>query len=586
MKKLKTTINEAIFSLYHLIPLIFVVIILNDYKVINLYDSQGYLQDFGDDAYEYISTRKFTQKKPDPNIEIILTEDSDISKFPAQDNKTLDTLYRKILQDKKGKEYTDKETGETGLISYQEVREDYCTSIHADSSASRYAISTALENIINQQPKLVVLDYLFIGESTHCPEYDEKLRNIIEKNNHVIVVAASVKKGNQINDIQNVNPKKYIHTSIRKAHPDSNIHDSMIYPFFKDLYLKNPNLNNMGSGNSIVDSRNITQARLWVESENYSIPTIAVLAGNILGRNFNQEKANISWRDGLYNHTSISSATNPINKNKSYFKDKVVLFGSNLSGKSADKSYTPIKEEAIAGVYVQATIIDNIVNNDFIQKASKWWSLSITLLLLIYVYVSFFGRAASLHPKEIWFGGFFRSKKIKKMHQVLDFDIDLLDIFLIIELLVIGISWIVLHNANIYVDIVGPVAITGLVFSIMAFMDFFAMKIFIAKKGLLNNINYKEIHFVKLVHNSDKDIQKQKEDICKKYTGITMIEFFPFNEGDIFGSHASANYFWWLSKEDISKKDFEANVIVHTIKEKTELKGILMKLFQCSEEPF
>jgi len=121
----------------------------------------------------------------------------------------------------------------------------------------------------------------------------------------------------------------------------------------------------------------------------------------------------------------------------------------------------------------------------------------------------------------------------------------------------------------------------------MAFMDFFAMKIFITKKSLLNNIDYKEIHFVKLVHNPDKDILKQKEGICEKYKHeITMIEFFPFNEDDVFGSHASANYFWWLSEKDISKIDFDAKVIVHTIKEKTELKGILMKLFQCSEEPF
>jgi len=587
MKENSNLTNKAIFSLYHLIPLLCTLFILNDYKVINLYDSQGYLQDFGDDAYEYISTRKFTQKKPDSNIEIILTQDADISIFPGQENKALDTLYRDILRDKIGRDYTDKETSETEFISYQEVREEYCTSIHADFSASRYALSTALENVLSQQPKLVVLDYLFIGESTHCPEYDEKLRNIIEKNNHVIVAASSVAKGNQTNDIQNVNPKKYIHKSIKKAHPDSNVHDSMIYPFFKDLYLKNPNLNNMGSGNSIVDSRNITQARLWVESENYSIPTIAVLAGNVLGRNLNQEKANISWRDGLYDHVSISSVANPINTNKSDFKDKVVLFGSSLSGKSADKLYTPIKEEAIAGVYVQATIIDNIINNDFIQRVSKWWSIGITLFLLIYVYISFFGRVASLHPKEILFGKIFRSKIVKNMHQWLDFDIDLLDIFLLIEILVIGISWIILHNINIYVDIVGPVAIMGLVFSIMAFMDFFAMKIFITKKSLLNNIDYKKIHFVKLVHDCDKVIQQQKESICEKYDNqITMIEFFPFNEDDIFGSHTSVNYFWWLSDKDISEIEFEANIIVHKIKEKTELKVVLNKLFQCSEESF
>jgi len=160
--------NRLLFLIYHFITIIFIVVALNDYKVISLYQPQGQLSELGEDAFNFINSTKYTQSKASQDIQIILTSDTDISQFPGQGDATLDNIYTQIIRTSQGADYTAPETKETEFIEYDEVREEYCTMLHADASASRYGIATAIQNLLNQPtpPKLILLDYLFLGTST------------------------------------------------------------------------------------------------------------------------------------------------------------------------------------------------------------------------------------------------------------------------------------------------------------------------------------------------------------------------------------------------------------------------------------
>ncbi len=68
------------------------------------------------------------------------------------------------------------------------------------------------------------------------------------------------------------------------------------------------------------------------------------------------------------------------------FKDKIVLIGSSATALNDIKS-TPFSVD-FPGVYIQATLIDNILNNQFIKKTSNGVNLAITIFMAIVAFVA------------------------------------------------------------------------------------------------------------------------------------------------------------------------------------------------------
>jgi len=608
-------INKTLFRGYKFIYAFLITITLNDYGVVNFYDKfQGFLYDAGDEAYEFIIANRFFAKNPDNNISIVVTRDKDLDKFPNYPEKTLVKAFQGALESRSDYKYKD-EDGSEIVISYNDAKNEYCTSIHHDASASRYAIVTALENILKHNPKIVVLDYLFVGRSTHCPEYDEKLENIIKNNQNVFVMAGNRAVGSEENNLQNTDPRKYIHKTILKNNPESDIHDSMNYPFFKNIYKDNPSLNNVGSGNILVDSSVITEGRLWVNSQNYKIPTTPLLVSSLINDTINnKEIVRINWRN--YNNNLYDAAdikTTVMNNNIDKYNNKIIIFGSNLSGKSQDRVYIPVNDTPVAGVFVQANIIDNSINNDFIQMNPDWLPIVLTVAIITLLFFAYDSQTILPHSCE--YNGVYR-KISTQLHNIFHFDIGEADFFLFIEGGAILISLLVLEMFDYYIDISGPVLGGIIAFSFFSIYSFFANKYLFNKGNLLreyiNSNKYKKIYLLRVdflnppdINNNNIEIEIEKKVLAtmSKNYGVIVGEFNPFDDDDIFGSISKSNYYWWVTSNSFDDVDltiedqiykifkkYKDNIALYwsiqDIEKKISRQDILEKLFNENEKIF
>lgn len=81
------------------------------------------------------------------------------------------------------------------------------------------------------------------------------------------------------------------------------------------------------------------------------------------------------------------------------FKDKIVVFGANVP---ASAGLNDNKNSSIAvnhpGVDLQATVIDNLINNDFLHIIPAWFNFLITVLgmFLVYIFIRVFNLAKSV----------------------------------------------------------------------------------------------------------------------------------------------------------------------------------------------
>ncbi len=596
------TSRNTILSIgYWVIYALLVLLTLNDYRIINLNENyQGILKGVGEETYTFIVANRPYTKQPAADIQVVLTRDKDIGKFPDQGDQALESVYLSVMQTKKDETYTDIGTGESEIIIYEEVREEYCTTIHANASSSRYGLVTALQNVLKQNPKVVILDYLFVGRSSHCPEYDQQLVDIIKSHNNVFVMAGNIPQGSQVNDMRDLDPSVYIHDTVKSSQPQSRIHDSMIYPFFKDIYRQNESLSNLGSGNILIDSSVITEARLRVESKNYSIPTVPLLVSKHLNMATTQvSNVRINWRDvtptQMYPSTSLLNVIMPIEKKS--FKDQIVLFGSNLTGRSKDRVFTPIYETAVAGVYVQATVLDNTINNDFITVSPEWVPLSITIGIITLLFFAFRSQAVLLYPyagaNQILKRLDRLRKKISiKIYSIFHFSIGEADFFIWLEFLAVLLSVLILLVFNHYIDFIAPLFGGSIGFFAFSIYKFFAHKLLVQRKDQLNGYKhtdkYKRIYLMRIDSLDSMDDQKAivlKE--IENFYNVSISKFSPFDDDDLFGSLIGSQYYWWvtLDKNDKTLKlqqyqevGFSTQMIMRDLNKGVDIKNALRKI--------
>ncbi|MCQ2743933.1 MAG: adenylate/guanylate cyclase domain-containing protein [bacterium] len=105
-------------------------------------------------------------------------------------------------------------------------------------------------------------------------------------------------------------------------------------------------------------------------------------------------------RDGYYSHKMYSAIdiiesyenlrrNKPPIINPSEFNDKIVVIGANVPAGAGlnDNKNTSIRSEH-PGVDFQATVIDNIIHNDFLSVMPQWLNLLITILGILIIYFS------------------------------------------------------------------------------------------------------------------------------------------------------------------------------------------------------
>ena len=102
--------------------------------------------------------------------------------------------------------------------------------------------------------------------------------------------------------------------------------------------------------------------------------------------------------DGLYSHQKISASDvikslEAIEKgekpplNPDIFKDKIVFVGANAQAQALqDVKRTPISD-AFSGVDIQATNLDNMINNEFYRTSSELYNLLNVILIFILAFV-------------------------------------------------------------------------------------------------------------------------------------------------------------------------------------------------------
>lgn len=566
--------NRISFFGYHLLALVFIIFTLNDSRVINLYESGGYLKGLSDVTFNIVNSVRYAKSPSSEDIQIILTDDMDISQFPSQGDAHLNNIYEKIIRESKGYNYIDPETGEAEFIEYEEVRDEFCSMMHADASASRYGIVTALNNILSQKtpPKLVLLDYIYLGVSSRCPEYDDALRDIIKTHPEVIVIASGVNEDTVANTFINTDPSLYIRSSKKQGKPTtSKIHDSIIYPYFKDIYRENKELNNMGLGNVIVEAPVVMEGRFYIETKNYKVPTVsAIIARYLKKEEPKDEKVSINWRKDLYKHKSISSIIMPINEDD-IKTSPIVVFGSNLTGKSADKMYTPIMDLPTPGVYVQATIIDNIINEDFVKRSPPVVSILLSVMIILLVHLTYFGIVVNLMPKNFFLSRFYRSHLVSNMQDYFSREFMGLKLFIVYELIGLFLSGLILYSFDYYIDVVTPIVIGSSFWTLMKVIHYFIMRALITNHGLMKELEQSNYNMYFIKHPGDFKTKKDRNVFLKDINiyfekNISVVEFSPFNRSGIFGFKVISKYYWWVSKRSMDVGSVSSLYQVHKIK--------------------
>ena len=340
MGRSNSIINKLIFSGYKVIYAALIALILNDFRIINVNeDFQGFIADAGDEAYEFVVANRFFPQASDQDIQIVLVDEDSVGNFPQfmirndkgdkTPNKKLNAAYLEALRTGEPVKYS-----ETKTISPKKAKRLYCETLHrGEVSKSRKPIVDAVNRILEDKPKAIVIDILLGGKSAFCPEYDDDLENIIKNHNNIFTVAGINPKDSNTSEIEQ-SIDQYLHTAIKKQdRAKTTLSEKLEYPFFKQTYKNDPKLNTIGVGGGIVDSSVITQAQLWMESDRYLIPALATVvaqSGCCSKENIDLSQRpfikNINWREGRPGHQNINAVIMGSPTLPSY-KDKIVFFG-------------------------------------------------------------------------------------------------------------------------------------------------------------------------------------------------------------------------------------------------------------------
>lgn len=543
-------------KLYYKLPyFILVLLILFDYGVFSPYaKGYGFLSDAKDETYQLVVANRILERPADDNIRVVAIESKDLS------------------------------TGQ----------EDICESL-TWPIISRSWFVDVLENLLKHQPKAIVVDFLFLSPSSECPDYDQKLKDIIKNNPNIFIALTKSPDENNLLITPSVIPG-----AVQHNFEDGKFGDAINYPFFYDIFEKN-NQQRLGSANAMVDDLVITNASLWTETKRWLIPsmpaTLKAYLDNADVKTVPNENPFINWRSSMHlaqNFTDVwLDDFEPDGNIEGQYKDKIVLIGTNLPARSVDVHAIPGNDK-IPGVFVLSTIIDNIVNENFIKTHPDWVSIFLTLLFVTVLFLSFDSQVLTPH---LGVDLTLYERLMKSMHSAFHSEIAGADLFLILEFSAIFLAFVSLEMFNFYIDFSGPVLGGIAAFSLFSLVQGLVNKTQIEEGGLIKSY-IKDDDFDQLHVMSIKGLKPEKNcfgfgwlrkkinpsecpnynDIVEQHvsnifkTGVAQLDL--FKDEDIFGATFDERHYWWVSKD--TSIDMELSIeheleqFLHQYKDKDE----------------
>lgn len=547
-------------KLYYKLPyLLLVLFILFDYGVFSPYaKGYGFLSDAKDETYQLVVANRFLDRQADDDIRVVAIESKDLS------------------------------TGQ----------DDICESL-TWPIVSRSWFVDVLENLLVHKPKAIVIDFLFLTPSSKCPQYDEKLRKVITENPNIFI---ALTKSSSENDLS-ITPA-IIPGAIKYSEEQGKFGDAINYPFFYDIFEKNKQ-QRLGSANAMVDDSVITKASLWTETQRWLIPSLPTTVKAFVDGKSVEEIPNenplINWRSSKHaaqNFTDVwLDDFSPEDGVDGQYKDKIVLIGTNMPARSVDVHAIPGNDK-IPGVFVLSTIIDNIVNDDFIKTHPGWVSVLLTLLFITILYLSFDSQILTPHlgidqtPYE---------RFMQSIHSKFHMEIAGADLFLILEFSAIFFAYISLEIFNFYIDLSGPVLGGIAAFSIFSLLQGLVNKTQIEEGGLIKSYiaedEFEQLHVMSIKGLKPQSscfgfswlVKRINPDSCPNYdaiverhvanifkTGVAKLDL--FKDDDIFGAAFDERHYWWVSRKTSTDMELSIEKILEGQLEQFKEKEIVVVL--------
>ncbi|MBP5445871.1 MAG: adenylate/guanylate cyclase domain-containing protein [Acholeplasmatales bacterium] len=296
--------------------------------------------------------------------------------FKGLDNLTYDHIY-------------EKENTYSEEIVIVGIDDKTLSNLGAFTPSYRSYFADVIDKINTYNPAVIGVDILFTGVNVDNPEYDTKLTTAAT-NTKNIVFAAEFKSGDKIvddmheKDITYTLPYDELYNEIgdeslgfvnvisdgdsvvRHARVSAKLNDTYYSSFGEQIYKKYANEMDLDYSG-------------YVANREYLV-------------NYN------GYPEQGYEVVSFYDVYNNINLYSDLFEDKIVLIGwyatGNASKDRTDEYYTPIAHKThMFGVELHANVINNIMNDMFVQDAAKTgqYIINIIIMLAIIFIISRFG---------------------------------------------------------------------------------------------------------------------------------------------------------------------------------------------------
>ena len=341
------------------------------------------------------------------------------------ENKTFDIRQNLICKYKKPNK-------DIVILAIDDVSYEYILNKYGSWPISRDYWANVVHNLNKLQAKLIVFDMLFVNRFGKNNPADKKLIDAVNKNDNVIVAI------DFDNYPEEVRKSTFYPDSIKtKLNNSSIIKNSSILNFsnsrgiIKEIQTNTPNI---GVVNVVRDDDGVIRKippYVVYKGEFYS--HLATLAGlkalGIEDRNFdvkfkkinldknhkipleNTGRAILNWYggEGKFKHIPLYKFDEAIQKNdveflKKEFEGKIVYIGATVVAMSDIKT-TPISLH-FPGVEIHTTFLNNIIDNNLIQKAPIFVDVLIALLFVAGVAFAVFKTSSILSSNFIILGIF------------------------------------------------------------------------------------------------------------------------------------------------------------------------------------
>ncbi|MCW8929826.1 MAG: adenylate/guanylate cyclase domain-containing protein [Gammaproteobacteria bacterium] len=314
---------------------------------------------------------------------------SDLNLFHRYDNLWIDYLIRTQAQNNQADpSIVVIDIDEQGLRAMDNVvgRWPWPRSVHAE----------LIEFLEKEGVKAIVFDIIFSEKDLYHPDSDNYFREVVEKNNTVylpMLLQADNKLSEQlISEYETFLPL----TRTSDANPQAKV--SLVLP-----NIISPEFWQSGTINYLEDFDGVGRRyQVYSEIEGWKLLSLPALVTKNMGIDLPDTPSIIlDWQDAssqpytTYSYANIYGRLQegvPLPENVN-FKDKIVIIGTTASGLH-DIRHTVINS-LYPAVYILATAIDNLSNNEHLYQFPDWVSsLLMTLIILLLFY--FFNKNSRL----------------------------------------------------------------------------------------------------------------------------------------------------------------------------------------------